>query len=134
MRLSKILITIPLIATIFVALFRATVHFELNWPIHAQHHLIHQIILFIGFSLVGLLLLYIPLSKGESWAWWGLFITGLAIHGGFWLGHPIVGLGESGTIPNTAQAILTVFFAIGLGSAWYSLRSVNSLDSTTNAN
>lgn len=122
MFLSKILISIPLVATIFVALTRATVHFELSWPIHAQHHLVHQIVLFIGFSLVGLLLLYKPLSRGRTWAWWGLLITGISIHGGFWLGHPLVGLGEPGTIPNTAQAILSGIFIAGLAVAWHSLR------------
>lgn len=122
MKISKVLLTIPLIATIFVALTRATVHFELDWPVHAQHHLIHQIVLMIGISLVGLIILYGPLIRGERWAWWGLLLTGIAIHGGFWLGHPIVGLGEPGTIPNTAQGILSALYAGGLLAAWIHLR------------
>lgn len=62
MRLPKVLLTIPLAATIVVALTRATVHFGLDWPVHAQHHLVHQIVLFIAISLLGLLLLYGPLA------------------------------------------------------------------------
>lgn len=121
MRTAKILLTIPLAATIIVALTRATVHFELSWPMHAQHHLVHQIVLFIGISILGLLLVFGPLKRKESWAWWALLVTGLSIFGGFWLGHPLVGLGEPGMIPNTAQGILTLCFALGLGFAWFTL-------------
>lgn len=124
MRLPKVLLTIPLVATIFVALTRATVHFELGWPIHAQHHLVHQIVLFIGISMLGLMLLYGPLARGETWSWWGLLIAGLAIHGGFWLGHPLVGLGEPGTLPNTAQAVLSALYVAGLVTAWRALGPV----------
>lgn len=118
MAITKALLTIPLIVTIFVALVRATVHFELDWPVHAQHHLVHQIVLMVGISALGLMLLYGPLARLEFWAWWGMIAVGVSIHGGYWLGHPLVGLGEPGAIPNTAQVILSLLFAAGLATSW----------------
>lgn len=114
MRAAKVLMTIPLCATIFVALGRATRHFALDWPVHAQHHLIHQIVMFVGIAVIGLMLVYGPLARRERWSWWALVIAAVAIHGGFWLGHPIVGMGEPATMPNVAQGILSALFVAGL--------------------
>lgn len=122
MQLTKILLTIPLAATIFVALGRATVHFELGWPVHAQHHLVHQIVLFLGLSAVGFLILYGPLARRERWSWWAMLIIGISLFGGFWFGHPLVGLGEPGMLPNTAQAVLSLLFVLGLGFGWREVR------------
>lgn len=121
-KLTKTLLAIPLATTILVALGRATVHFELGWPVHAQHHLVHQIVLFLGLVAVGFMLLYGPLARRERWAWWTMLVVGISIFGGFWLGHPLVGLGEPGLIPNTAQAILSLLFLAGLAVGWREVR------------
>lgn len=118
MKAASLLLGLPLVATVLVALIRGTRHLAAAWPVHAHHHLIANISSAVGLALVGLLVLAGPMRRGERWARWALLIAGAAIFGGFWLGNAAVGLGEPGTIPNTAQAVLTLAYAAGLALGW----------------
>lgn len=121
LKLASTLLALPLGATILVSLVRGTRHLAWDWPVHAHHHLIANISVAVGLSVVSLLILFGPVQRRERWAWWALLIAGAAIYGGFWLGNAVVGLGEPGAVPNTAQAVQTAVYAAGLVVAWRAL-------------
>lgn len=123
MRLVSALLGLSLLASILVTLFRGTRHLAWDWPVHAHHHLIAQIAAVVGLSVVSLLILAGPMRRRERWAWWSLLVAGMAIYGGFWLGTAVVGLGEPGTVPNTAQAVQTAVYAAGLLLGWRRLET-----------
>lgn len=123
MRVASVLLSLPLLATIFIALTRGTRHFSLDWPIHAHHHLLANIAAAVALSVVSLLLIFGPLRRSERWAWWALVVAGVGIYGGFWLGNLAVGLGEPGLAPNSSQAVQTVLYLAGLVLAWREMKS-----------
>lgn len=118
MRLVSVLLGLPLVATILVGLIRGTRHLTWDWPVHAHHHLVAHVTSAVGLSVVSLLVLAGPMQRRERWAWWALLVTGTAIYGGFWLGNAVVGLGEPGAVPNTAQAVQTAAYLLGLILGW----------------
>jgi hypothetical protein len=77
----------------------------------------------VGLSVVSLLILAGPMQRRERWAWWSLLVAGMAIYGGFWLGNAVVGLGEPGRVPNTAQAVQTAVYSAGLLLGWRRLET-----------
>lgn len=113
----------PLVATVLVSLIRGTRHLASDWPVHAHHHLIADITGAVGLAVVSLLILIGPMRRRERWAWWALLVAGTAIYGGFWLGNAVVGLGEPGAVPNTAQAVLSALYLAGLALAWPALEA-----------
>lgn len=123
MKLARILLTLPLVAAIFVALARATRHFAWGWPAHAQHHLVQHIGVSFGLAAVSLILVGSPLQRGEWWAWWTLLLAGVCLYGSHWIGNLAVGLGEDGRVPNTAQAIQSGIYVLGLAWSFRALRS-----------
>jgi hypothetical protein len=120
-RLASVFLGVPLAATVLVSLIRGTRHLASDWPVHAHHHLIADITGAVGLAVVSLLILIGPIRKRETWAWWALLVAGVAIYGGFWLGNAVVGLGEPGAVPNTAQAVLSALYLTGLVLAWRAL-------------
>lgn len=118
MKAASIFLGLPLATTVLVSLIRGTRHLAWEWPVHAHHHLIGNISTAVGLSLVGLMVLFGPMQRREKWAWWALLIAGAAIYGGFWLGNVVVGLGEPGAVPNTAQGVQTGLYLVGLILGW----------------
>lgn len=114
MKAASVFLGLPLATTVGVSLIRGSRHLAWDWPVHAHHHLIGNISTAVGLSVVGLLIVFGPLQRREKWAWWALLIAGLAIYGGFWLGNAVVGLGEPGAVPNTAQGVQTGLYLVGL--------------------
>lgn len=123
MRIVSVLLGLPLGATILISLIRGTRHLAWDWPVHAHHHLIGNITAAVGLSVVSLLILFGPMQRREAWAWWALLISGTAIYGGFWIGNAVVGLGEPGAVPNTAQAVQTALYSMGLLLGWRTLET-----------
>lgn len=113
-RATTWLLGLPLVATILIATIRSLRHFEADWPTHAEHHLVAFIALAVGISVVGLIIVARPAQQLEMWAWWTLIAIGVSIFGGFWVGQATVGLGHEATVPNTAQAVLTITYGLGL--------------------
>lgn len=119
-RTASLLLTLPLFASSVIPISRGTTHLSLDWPVHAHHHLVHQLFLWTGLPILGLLLVWIPLQRGELWAKWALLLIGLCLYGGYWVGNLTIGLGEPATIPNTSQAIQALIYSTGLIVAWRS--------------
>lgn len=115
---ATILLGVPLLATIGVAVIRASRHLSWDWPTHAHHHLLGHIATAVGLAVVSLLVVRGPLRAGEPWAWWALAVAGLAIFGGFWLGNVTVGFGEPAAQAYTAQAVLSAVYVSGLAVSW----------------
>ncbi len=113
-RPAVLLLGIPLVATILITVIRGSRHFGWDWPTHAHHHLVAHIAGTTGLSAVALLVLFQALRYGQRWAWWALLVTGVAVFGGHWVGNVTVGLGTEAALPNTAQAVLTATYALGL--------------------
>lgn len=111
-RAATLLLSIPLVATILIAVIRGTRHFGWDWPTHAHHHLAAHISGAVGLAVVGLLVMLE--ARSEPWAWWALAVAGVAIFGGYWIASAAVGLGIEAAVPNTAQGILTLTYAAGL--------------------
>lgn len=114
MKAASVFLGLPLVAAVLVSLFRGTRHLARDWPVHAHHHLVGNVSTAVGLALVGLLIVLGPMRRRERWAWWALVIAGVAIYGGFWAGNAIVGLGEPGAVPNTAQGIQSGLYLVGL--------------------
>lgn len=121
MKAASIFLGLPLVATVLVSLIRGTRHLGWEWPVHAHHHLIANISTSVGLCVVALMILSGPMQRREKWAWWALAIAGVAIYGGFWLGNVVVGLGEPGAVPNTAQGVQTGLYLVGLMLGWRAL-------------
>lgn len=107
-------VAVPLVATIGIAVIRGSRHFAWDWPTHAHHHLLAHITAAVGLSVVALMVLFGPLRRRKGWAWWALVVAGVAIFGGYWAGNLTVGLGIEAAQPNTAQAVLTATYTLGL--------------------
>lgn len=117
-RPAVILLAAPLVATILVAVIRGSRHFGWDWPTHAHHHLLAHITGATGLSVIALLVLFQALRHDQRWAWWALVVTGIAIFGGYWAGNITVGLGIEAALPNTAQAVLTGTYTLGVVLAY----------------
>lgn len=94
MATAMVLMTIPLVTTIWFTLTVTPQHFALKWPTHAQHHLVSDMSVSIGICVIALILVFGPLRDHQSWSLWALLIAGLANFGSYWLGNLTTGLGE----------------------------------------
>ncbi len=70
-----------------------------SWTGHQRFHAFREIFLASLFGTAGLVLCLGPLRRGEPRALAAVGFLGLGVVGGFWVGLPITGIGESGIEP-----------------------------------
>ena len=69
------------------------------WTGHQRFHAFREIFMASFFGTAGLVLCLGPLRKGEPRSLAAVGFLGIGVVGGFWVGLPITGIGESGFEP-----------------------------------
>ena len=125
-----ILTFLPLLAAAVES--RATVgHFlREQWPPHAMFHLMMGLSGLLATYALILILVWIPLRKGQRWAWFAIAIGALIVHGGQWLSDVATdgGLRNYTVILGSGSLILAgiilalLLYAVGLALMWPSAR------------
>lgn len=65
------------------------------WDKHAMFHAVTGLFYTQALCLTIIIVAWIPLRKGEAWAWWNLALMSIAIHGGHIVGDPLSDYGLS---------------------------------------
>lgn len=86
---------------------------DASWPAHAKNHVLQALFWVVGFHLVAITLAWIPLSRGERWAWWASLGASLSIFGGYFAAIAVTGGGAPGPADDVFFA--TLFFANLIG-------------------
>lgn len=77
---------------------------------HAQFHMITGLFYTIALCIIIVLLTWIPLKKGQAWAWWTIAMAAVTIHGGHFLGDYLTHGGLRGS--QAAQGPGSIFFML----------------------
>ncbi|MGQ0538551.1 MAG: hypothetical protein ACT4R6_06365 [Gemmatimonadaceae bacterium] len=67
----------------------------------------------VGLCVIGILIVLVPLGRGELWAWWTTIVSGLAVFGGY-LGPHIVLHRPLERVDRIGFGVLTGLFTLGL--------------------
>jgi|GEM_PF-4241724 len=91
---------------------------------HAEFHMITGLFYTLALCAIIIVLTWIPLKRGERWAWWTIAVAAVTIHGGHFLGDVLTegGLRGGGTAQGpgmifyslTGLALLLYLIALGL--------------------
>ena len=125
-----ILTFLPLLAAILES--RACIgHFmREQWPPHETFHLLMGLSgLLAAYALI-LILVWIPLRRGERWAWFAIALGALIVHGGQWASDVVTGGGlrnyavilGSGSMVLAGIITTLVLYGIGLALTWSSTK------------
>jgi hypothetical protein len=91
-----------------------------TWPAHARFHALQALLWIVGFDLVSIALTLRPFARGEPWARWGLMVSLLLAHGGYFVSLAAIPEGSPPEGMNAhlpLLALLLVHF-IGLALGW----------------
>lgn len=118
----------------FLPLFAATAEtrataghlLQEQWPQHVMFHLLMGLSgLLAAYALI-LVLVWIPLRRGQRWAWYAVAVGALIVHGGQWLSDALTdgGLRNHAAILGSGSLVLAgilatlLLYAVGLALTW----------------
>lgn len=91
---------------------------------HAEFHMVTGLFYTLALCAIVVILTWIPLKRGDSWAWWTIALAAITIHGGHFLGDTMTdgGLSQSQAAQGagimflrlSGLALLLYFVALGL--------------------
>ena len=125
-----ILTILPLLASVLES--RACIgHFmQEQWPPHEMFHLLMGLSGLLATYALILILVWIPLRKGERWAWFAIAVGALIVHGGQWVSDVVTGGGlrnytvilGSGSMVLAGIITTLVLYGVGLALTWSSAK------------
>jgi hypothetical protein len=130
--------TVGIAILTFLPLFAALVesracigHFlERRWPPHATFHVMMGLAGLLGAYGLILTLVWIPLRRGERWAWFAIALAALVVHGGAIISDLVTDGGlrkHAGIVASGSKLFAGIFvslalYAVGLALTWLSTR------------
>jgi len=101
-----------------------------QWPPHEMFHLLMGLSGLLATYALILILVWIPLRKGERWAWFAIAIGALIVHGGQWASDVMTDGGlrnykailGSGSLVFAGIIVTLVLYGIGLALTWSSTK------------
>jgi len=124
-RISIILLGLPLLMYLYVSALYMGWHLpDPAWLPHAKNHLVRAMFGGVGMALVGLMIVLIPLRRGQVWAWWALLVIGFFTFGGFWLSLVIAEFAQQSELFKVllVNALSLTSYIAGLWCAWNGLK------------
>jgi hypothetical protein len=122
----------------FLPLLAATVetracmgHFmQDQWPPHEMFHLLMGLSGLLATYVLILILVWIPLRRGERWAWFAIAAAALIVHGGQWLSDVVTDGGlrnytvilGSGSLVFAGIIVALLLYGVGLALTWSSTK------------
>ena len=122
----------------FLPLMSATVesracigHFmQEQWPPHEMFHLLMGLSGLLATYALILILVWIPLRRGERWAWFAIAVGALIVHGGQWASDVLTDGGlrnytvilGSGSLVFAGIIAALLLYGVGLALTWPSTR------------
>ena len=97
-----------------------------GWPAHALFHVAMGLGgLLAAYGLI-LILTWVPLRRGERWAWYAIGFAAFTVHGSQLVGYLVTGGGlrnQQGIVANgtaliTAVVIAVLSYGVGLALSW----------------
>ena len=92
-----------------------------GWPPHAMYHLLMGLGALLATCGLLLFLTWIPLRRGERWAWFAIAFAAFTVHGGTLIGD-LVTDGGSGSVVFAGLLATIVLYGVGLSLTWSSTR------------
>ena len=122
----------------FLPLLAATVetracigHFmQDQWPPHEMFHLLMGLSGLLATYVLILILVWIPLRRGERWAWFAIAAAALIVHGGQWASDVLTDGGlrnytvvlGSGALVFAGIIVALLLYGVGLALTWSSTK------------
>jgi len=101
-----------------------------QWPPHEMFHLLMGLSGLLATYVLILILVWIPLRRGERWAWFAIAVGALIVHGGQWTSDALTdgGLRNYAVILGSGSTVLAgiiaalALYGVGLALTWSSTK------------
>ena len=57
--------------------------FDGTWSVHAKNHVLQTLFWIVGYSIINIVIILVPFSRKEKWAWWLLLFSGIVFYFGY---------------------------------------------------
>ena len=101
-----------------------------QWPPHEMFHLLMGLSGLLATYALILILVWIPLRRGERWAWFAIAVGALIVHGGQWASDAVTDGGlrnyavilGSGSLVFAGIVATLLLYGVGLALTWSSTK------------
>lgn len=115
MKITKALLIYTYIGIIYGFSIAIPLHIsDHTWSAHAKNHVLQTLFWIVGYSIINVVLVLIPFSRKEKWAWWLLLFSGFVFYAGYFGAIAITDGGAPGLRDDIFFGVNAVIYTICL--------------------